>query len=151
MNVRVAIAAICAGAPIACHAQSNGVVDTAARGFFSGLLMAAFVMLIVYFKRKDDAAAAVEASKSDLARAAANGKLNAVTALVQSGADVNEQDEDGGTALMLAARNNRGAVVAYLLKHGANSELKTKAGASALGIAKKHASRSIVDAIESKR
>lgn len=142
--VFVAIAAL---VPMTCFAESRSVVDAAARGLATALLVIPFALLIHYLRRKDKERAAVEASKSELARTCANGQLKKVIALVDAGADVNEQDENGGTALMLAARNNRLSVAMYLLEHGAKTDLKTKSGTSASDIAMNHGNGKIMDAI----
>lgn len=134
-------------APMICEARSNSVEEAAIRGGITGIVLAIAAGFIGFIKKQSADAASVEASKSELARAAANGRLKRVIALVQAGADVNAQDERGGTALMLAARNNRLPVVQYLLQHGAKTDLRTKSGVSAFDIAMRHASHHIIDAI----
>lgn len=56
--------------------------------------------------------------------------------LLNHGADVNAVTVNGETALMLAAKNAKSDVVAYLLKNGANAKLKDKSGNTALEYAK---------------
>jgi ankyrin repeat protein len=58
-----------------------------------------------------------------------------VKLLVENGAEVNIQSDDGSTALMLAAMNEKLDVVIYLLQHGADPSKKNKAGKSALDLA----------------
>jgi glutaminase len=56
----------------------------------------------------------------DLCWAAAEGDLHGIARLVLEGADVNDADYDGRTALHLAASEGRDDVVALLLDHGAD-------------------------------
>ncbi|KAJ1636998.1 ankyrin repeat protein, partial [Pavlovales sp. CCMP2436] len=61
------------------------------------------------------------AGLSPLMLASANGHVDAVRALIKASAPVNAPGGPGGnTALSLAARNGRAAVVAELLRNGAN-------------------------------
>lgn len=46
---------------------------------------------------------------------ASHGRLDTVKLLIEAGADVNIQDEDGSTALMCAAEHGHGDIVKYLL------------------------------------
>ena len=55
--------------------------------------------------------------------------------LLESGANIDAQDSDGNTALILAVRQNLVSVVALLLEAGARLELETAKGESALSIA----------------
>ncbi len=55
--------------------------------------------------------------------------------LVQFGADVNAAANDGTTALMLAAKNEKSNLVAYLIKAGANVAAKDANGNTALAYA----------------
>jgi uncharacterized protein len=58
-----------------------------------------------------------------------------VKLLIANGADVKIQSDDGSTALMLAAMNEKLDVVIYLLQHGADPAKKNKEGKSALDFA----------------
>lgn len=46
---------------------------------------------------------------------ASHGRLDTVKLLIEAGADVNIQDEDGSTSLMCAAEHGHGDIVKYLL------------------------------------
>ena len=134
-------------APMATYADSRSVGEATVKGAITGVVLTVVVLVVAYWRRQDKERADFEASKSALAKACANGQLKKVIALVESGDDVNEQDELGGTALMLAARNNRLPVVKYLLEHGAKTDLKTKSGTCAFDIAVKRGNSEIADAI----
>jgi ankyrin repeat protein len=43
-----------------------------------------------------------------------------MTALLDKGADINAKNNNGETAFSIAAKENNGYVVDFLLKHGAN-------------------------------
>ena len=60
------------------------------------------------------------------------GDIPMCSLLVQFGADVNAAANDGTTALMLAAKNEKTDLVAYLIKMGANAGTKDANGNTAL-------------------
>ncbi|VDP70972.1 unnamed protein product [Echinostoma caproni] len=60
------------------------------------------------------------------------GDLDALKQLVREGANVNEQDEHGWTALHEFSSRNLSRLVAYLLRHGARPELVDRNGDTAL-------------------
>lgn len=64
------------------------------------------------------------------------GGVSLCRVLLNHGADINAVTINGETALMLAASNAKADVVAYLIKTGANTKLKTKSGKTALDYAK---------------
>ncbi|MGI5172599.1 ankyrin repeat domain-containing protein [Treponema sp. OMZ 840] len=66
------------------------------------------------------------------------GKTEEVRALFQSQADINITDENGNTALHIAAQVNDAQLVTFLLYKGADSEIKNYAGDTALHVAVKH-------------
>ena len=66
-----------------------------------------------------------------LVRAASNGDLSAVKALIDAGADVNCLNE-GETALILAAVMGHAQVVAHLIEAGADPQLRDHLNLSAL-------------------
>ena len=55
--------------------------------------------------------------------------------LIESGADINMQHGNGGTALMFASLFGRNEVLRILLKHGADKEIKEQRGLTALDLA----------------
>ena len=126
-------------------AAERSAVDTAAKRVSGLMLLMGIVLFVIWAKRSSDKASG--ADKSELSRAAANGKLPKVISLVQAGADVNQQEKDGGTPLMYAVRNNRDNVVDYLLTKGARTDVTTKLGKSILKIAEEHASPKVVAAL----
>lgn len=60
------------------------------------------------------------------------GDIPMCSLLLQFGADVNAAANDGTTALMLAAKNEKSNLVAYLIKMGANAAAKDANGNTAL-------------------
>ena len=79
--------------------------------------------------------ASPEPRAARLRAAAAAGRIVELTDLLARGAPVDAPDEDGETALMKAVRANRPAAAALLRRHGADPELKNRAGASARDMA----------------
>ncbi|CDW53821.1 Ank 2 and KN motif domain containing protein [Trichuris trichiura] len=68
--------------------------------------------------------------------AASHGKMDAVTMLIENGADVNLQDEDGSTALMCAAEHGHKEIVRLLLDlPQIDASMVDQEGSTALAIA----------------
>jgi hypothetical protein len=65
--------------------------------------------------------------------------------LRDKGADPNAAYEDGTTGLHMAALNNSAEWASLLLRYGANKELKTERGATALDFAKNESYHAIID------
>jgi ankyrin repeat protein len=68
-------------------------------------------------------------------RAVHDGSLDELQRLLSSGADINARDRHGQTALMLAAIEGHGDVVAWLVERGAALDHTAKYGLSALMLA----------------
>ena len=65
------------------------------------------------------------------------GHLHIVQLLVEHGADVNAQSSDtASSALHEAAHSEQRAVIAYLIKHGADRTLKNSSGETPFDLAK---------------
>lgn len=81
-----------------------------------------------------------QTNKSDLSinefwDAVQSGNIDSVTAYIDQGVDVNVQDQDGVTAIIIAAINNDYKIIELLLDHGADVNIKTNDGATALSFA----------------
>jgi ankyrin repeat protein len=71
--------------------------------------------------------------RSGLMAYAGAGMIDAVTALLDGGANVNEKDASSGdTPLMRAARNGQSEMVLFLLKRGADAKATNSRGETAL-------------------
>ena len=68
---------------------------------------------------------------SPLITAALFGKTEMAKTLIEGGADLNFQNNDGSTALLTAAFFCRPEIVKLLLEHGADKSIKNKYGATA--------------------
>ena len=67
-----------------------------------------------------------------LINAVKNGNVNAIRKLLNNGANVNQADEDGWTALMQASILGRAEIVKFLLAKGANVNKASKKGVTPL-------------------
>ena len=84
-----------------------------------------------------------------LAQAATNGHPETVRLLVTNKADLNAQDDKyGATPLMGAAANGHYPIVEFLLKHGADTTLKSKNGFTALEFALQNGHVKVVDLLK---
>lgn len=70
-----------------------------------------------------------------LTQSALDGRIESVKFLVELGADVNKKDRFGWAPLHYAASEGYQDICRYLLKHGADSSLRTKQGESAAELA----------------
>ena len=67
---------------------------------------------------------------TDLIEAAKDGNLEVLELLLQQGANIDIQNNNGNTALIWAARNDRLEVVKLLLQQGANPDLRDNHGST---------------------
>jgi len=81
---------------------------------------------------------------SELIDAVVNNDIEEVETLLNNGADINIQDNDGDTALMLASKYGRTDIVRLLLDHGANSFIRNFLSKTALMIASEYGRTDIV-------
>src|ERR1700688_1443620 len=77
-------------------------------------------------------ASSAQAQSPDIFDAARADNPKVVQALINSKADVNQVDEQGYTALILAAYNGSPNVAELLLQHGASPEVRDQIGRTAL-------------------
>lgn len=76
------------------------------------------------------------------------GNTEAVTDLIEKGADVNAQDVGGATALHLAAWKGFTPIALHLIAHGASGSIMSKEGMTPLDIAIMQGNKEIAAAIE---
>ncbi len=74
----------------------------------------------------------VRAEAKDLFTAARTNDVMLAAALIDSGADINQQDDKGYTPLILATYDGSYEVAQLLLKHHADTEKKDRSGRTAL-------------------
>jgi hypothetical protein len=72
--------------------------------------------------------------------AAARGKLEVLMQLIKHGSDINAQDDDDYTPLMLAAKEGQDEACRLLLLAGADTSISTSQGETAITLAKQAAS-----------
>ena len=77
--------------------------------------------------------------------ASCNGHHTIIPLLLEAGAQIDAQDNDGNTALMCASINGKEAAVRELLKGNPNLDLKVNSGKTALDWARERNHQSIVD------
>jgi uncharacterized protein len=71
----------------------------------------------------------------DWIRAAEQGDVGAFAAILDQGASIDQCDQFGRTALMIAAHNGRSELVAYLIAKGADLNARAKYGLTPLMLA----------------
>jgi uncharacterized protein len=72
------------------------------------------------------------------------GETKIAQRLIAAHCDVNARNDEGQTALMMAAMFGRADVVKLLLVNGANPELRDKAGNTAVGLAQQQANPQMI-------
>jgi ankyrin repeat protein len=70
--------------------------------------------------------------RSELHECAESGDLESVKQLVEGGANIDETDRNGMTALLLASLESKFEIVVYLVGHGANVAHTSNGGKTAL-------------------
>lgn len=83
--------------------------------------------------------------------AAAAGDIQTINARVQEGCNVNQIDEQGYSALHIAAEKNATRALEILLKSGADSKLKTPDGKTAADLARSGKAKQLLQAAEEHR
>jgi len=76
-----------------------------------------------------------EKSSQSILTSATHGDLGSIKKCIENGIDINFQDANGFTALILASSKGHLEIVKYLLDNGADINIKTELGPSALGAA----------------
>ena len=87
--------------------------------------------------------------KDDLLYEAMNGNADKVKKLLEQHADVNKQDENGWTALILAADRGHFDVVTLLVEHGADLTMKDNYGETAAMHAKRNGYNDVASYLDS--
>lgn len=82
-----------------------------------------------------------------LMAAAFEGRANVVDLLLALGANIDQKDYDGWTALLHAARNGHKQVVSLLLRRGAEAMTLSSSGRNALMVAATHGRVGVVRAL----
>src|ERR1700722_6174718 len=74
----------------------------------------------------------MQAQSSDIFNAARADDVKTVQSLIASNVDINQRNEDGFTALVLASYNGSPNVAELLLQHPASTDIKDPVGRTAL-------------------
>ncbi len=100
---------------------------------FTGLALVAFANVSLASTVSNNAISkeVVMSTNSPLCTAIYKGDLNTVKKFIEYGADVNEES-NGMTPLMFAARYNKVEIIKYLLEKGAKKDVKDERGYTAL-------------------
>ncbi|TBX69133.1 ankyrin repeat domain-containing protein [Flavobacterium silvisoli] len=100
---------------------------------FAGLALVAFANVSLASTVSNNAISkeVVMSTNSPLCTAIYKGDLNTVKKFIEYGADVNEES-NGMTPLMFAARYNKVEIIKYLLEKGAKKDVKDERGYTAL-------------------
>lgn len=85
--------------------------------------------MLSYFKKKSQ--------ERELIRAVENGNKELCEELIKKGIDVNVQDKDGNTLLMIAYKKEKGEIYNMLIRNGAFINIKNNEGEKIIDIIKK--------------
>ncbi len=86
--------------------------------------------------------------RTTLGLAAHHGLVRTVKAMLAAGADVNQRDTWGGTALFDAAHEGHRQVARVLLAAGARTDLRRRDGATPVSVARERGFAELADEIE---
>jgi ankyrin repeat protein len=87
---------------------------------------------------------------SDIYNAALRGRVDSLREIIDAGADVNVQNENGYTPLIAAAHDGRIECIELLVDRGANANLEDESGFTALTTAVQHSNEQTVQLLISK-
>ena len=99
-------------------------------------------------KKKQDTKRKIFAYQNPLHVATCHGYLNIIYTLLHCGADINQTDSGGHTALSLAAKLGLFEIVKVLVDNGADVKIKSKRGKTPLAKARKYRRLEIVEFLE---
>lgn len=116
------------GNEIASPSSTSAADETKVEEFFDAVLAGDTSKVQVLLKQGID----MKSSTKALGLAAASGKTEISEVLLNEGADVNSQDEEGLTPLIAAAFNNLVEIVEILLRNGADIDAQEEKGWTAL-------------------
>lgn len=114
-------------------------VDDANEDGMSPLILASYMNRVEIASLLIDHGANLEFRFHDMTpvmAAAEGGASSTLEALLAAGADVNARSSEGLSSLMIAARDDRPDIARILITHGAEAELRTQSGSTALGVAR---------------
>ena len=112
------------------NTQKTAIIYAAGRGFFPVVRILLDHGVDVNAKYGNDLTVLMWAAGYS-AEAGVNDVVQVMTILIDAGAGLDEQDNRGRTALMIAAELDHAAAVDVLLAHGADKSLKDKQGKTA--------------------
>lgn len=120
------------------------------KNILSILLLTATISTIFASPLQRNASQTASVQYSDISpfcKLIATGNVDAVKAMIESGADINEKSK-GLTPLMFAARYNKIEIIKLLIENGANVKSKSKKGYTALKYAQLSKAKEAIALIE---
>ncbi len=136
--------------PIIAYADvTNRFINTAVGAASTGLMMGVVIVIVVYYQKyKENRLRRKLLSErkgfTRLMDFCAQGDLTNVKAELSKGANLDQQDEGGATALIYAVMNNKDEVIRFLVESGVDIHLRTKTGLTALQIAQNNKYHNVV-------